>query len=517
MDESKVWLLTAPATPYFVFPGLDEPVDLRSRSIDLLELVRHIVLSRRGVDVSPTGWRSTKKSLSKLLDRIDTIDEIKERLGFKKSELSWKIILRFSKGAVSLQPWIEVDYWLMAEMTDNLVLEYEPEEHKELSVTALKKLIEGSPQELLDDDLQKAVSLWGSSREVAFQFLDSKVLPTVGTFCKYMQNLQSGFIEQPGIPKEIGEFSADFFWNATELNKLVNREDKIIEAILDDKKIPSYYFYDNYAGTKLWLTLADVKTHAPQAAAVAEIERIAPQIAQNFSDVPSLDFISLGPGDGVVDTKIISSLLVEVEDICYRPIDISPLMLATAISHMKGQLFEVDISGVVADFTSKLVRINDSLEASSRGARKLVTISGNTFGNIVNEWNLINRINRVLSPGDFFLIDVGRLERVVGYKDSLRSSVAAQEFYCNPLWSIEAEYDTANLVPEIEDHQHGKSVKLYCKNVSHKRFSSRKVHLFEVKYYENSLFDEMARVLNAEIVQNATESGLRQFALFKKN
>jgi hypothetical protein len=139
-----------------------------------------------------------------------------------------------------------------------------------------------------------------------------------------------------------------------------------------------------------------------------------------------IDIISLGPGDGGKELRILQALLGAEKEarqraawITYAPVDVSiALLIAAGKSARRALLGETGGDDAVsravlpfcADFEEGPLgfsrRLRTSLPGATEGLR-LVAILGNVFGNLRDEEQFVRqKLARLVRPGDFLWIEV---------------------------------------------------------------------------------------------------------------
>jgi SAM-dependent methyltransferase len=141
---------------------------------------------------------------------------------------------------------------------------------------------------------------------------------------------------------------------------------------------------------------------------VGAIEHVLPAITEIIHDriAPGcqLDIVSLGPGDGQVDIRILSELRRRLDVASYRCVDHSLEMLEYVLQRLErsGAVDDLPVTAVCGDFSSLrgFEVLGDHVS--------LLLLTGYTMGNN-NEARLLGDIAEWMRPGDLLLID-GRLQ-----------------------------------------------------------------------------------------------------------
>jgi hypothetical protein len=113
-----------------------------------------------------------------------------------------------------------------------------------------------------------------------------------------------------------------------------------------------------------------------------------------------LALLSLGPGDGEVDSRVLDWFRPQVDVSAYRCVDFSFEMLEFAVRRLRasGAATGLPISAVCADFSEM-----DSWPAPG-GDASLWLLTGYTLGNL-NESVLLSNLSRRMQEGDCLLLD----------------------------------------------------------------------------------------------------------------
>ncbi len=525
MNNAQVCLLLAPSPPLLIFPSDEGPVavELVSRSIDLVDLIHRVAEERRAIPVGNDEWKGAKKSLSKVLKRYGPVDKLKEKLGIDQRSLNWHILFRHAAGKVSLQPWVNVDYWLIHAEVDKLqrngqLPKLEVDQKEATAVSALAELIAEQPTEKIKPALLEASSYWPDSQQVAFQTLTEESEQVISRFILHLTTKEKN-LEQAAIPKlEIGEFPSWFVWSPTAINDLKDRHERIIETILASRPIPETQNFCSYQGTSAWLALSDITLNPNEATSVARIGKIASEIAKNV-DSELIDILSLGPGDGVKDSKLLQAFDDAAIGIHYYPTDISPLMLGIAVGHVRRTIKNIQITGVVTDFSEKTLRTKELvLERKETTKPAFISMLGNTLGNIEQDWRFACSLASSLSANDYLLLETRSTNCLENTLEVEVKETLTRNFYLEPLSAINASYSLDSVYCTVEDERNGIAVKIHCKNVGHERFTPRNVELFKLKHYDNDFFDKLSEEIGAEIIfRSEPNQPFTDIALFRKN
>lgn len=222
----------------------------------------------------------------------------------------------------------------------------------------------------------------------------------------------------------------------------------ILDHARDDDLLPGRYLYDNEVGTDHWVSLCkDLKYNyfhrglrywGEEAAGFVEV--IEGLIGDEF------DFISLGPGDGQKDLEIIRAWVKRDLDVIYYPYDVSLRMIACAVRSVRKLRAPVRLRAVLADFED-LSKIDTVF--ASRDAPNVISLLGNSLGNIADELTFVRNLRALMKPNDLLLLEV-RLKGAGG-GPSEASHPKAKRFYFSPLEHYLAVSYDANKVKSRED------------------------------------------------------------------
>ena len=520
MKEIKVWLLLAadPAQVVFDTPHRLEKLDVSSRSADLTKLISRIAKNRSKVDTTEEEWRSAKKALTNVLGNLDDFEAIKKALELPIKSLPWQMLFKYSAGQVGFQPWVEVDYWLICELNDR---RFGLEEAKpvNIAVTALNSMIKSTLARHTSPELKEASNLWSNTKEIAFRDLEPESGEVLGRLLKYLEKVDQTVERKSNKELETGEFPSWFVWSRSVMNDIRFRRERIVEAILDGNAIPQVQLYCSYESTVAWLSISDVTVNEHEAASVARIAEASKEIAQAIDVEGTVNFLSLGPGDGVKDSKLLEALSQnEKIDVNYCPTDISPLMLGIAVSQVRHKIPQIPVTGIISDLNTKTLRATNVALPKAEDSTTVISFLGNTLGNLDHDWLYIKNINQTLKVGDYFLLEVRTAEALertikVEVNDPLQMS-----FTLVALEAIKANFDLSDICHVTEEDEHGTVVVINCANVSHEKFGPRVIDLDRIKHYNSDYFDKVAKEIGAEILYRIGETDSNtQIALFKKN
>ncbi len=164
----------------------------------------------------------------------------------------------------------------------------------------------------------------------------------------------------------------------------------------DQKRIPSKYFYDE-RGSRLFEEICMLSEYYPTRTEMAILERCAVGLMEHFTGG---DLVEMGSGANWKICRLLDAAKhPHGESIRYVPLDVSESALRAAAEELIGMYRELEVLGIVADFTRDLDRVPDE-------AKRLITLFGGTIGNFTDEESkyLLASVADLMRPGDRFLL-----------------------------------------------------------------------------------------------------------------
>jgi hypothetical protein len=149
---------------------------------------------------------------------------------------------------------------------------------------------------------------------------------------------------------------------------------------------------------------------------VALIDAALPKVVKaakaDAGDLTAVDLVSLGPGDGAIDLRILRRLQADLLLRDYYCLDSSFDLLCYAVKHIlrNKALRDLKIRATCGDFTK--VR-SLGLAANAKGHARLFALTGFTLGNF-REDELLTQISPLMSGQDYLLLDA-RLHHLDGW------------------------------------------------------------------------------------------------------
>jgi len=147
----------------------------------------------------------------------------------------------------------------------------------------------------------------------------------------------------------------------------------------------------------------------------------------------AIDFISLGPGSGEKDKKIISNLISSKYTHWYYPIDISSHLLFQTLKKMTSEFDDtkLKVKGIRANFKS-IERLKFIYQFTNH--INVFLLLGNTLGNY-NETELLNTIRNSMFKDDILVLELNRYTNNLNSTDKYSNS-SYHDFILEPLKSI---------------------------------------------------------------------------------
>jgi hypothetical protein len=163
------------------------------------------------------------------------------------------------------------------------------------------------------------------------------------------------------------------------------------------------YHYANPICAQRWLDVCDDPAYGHQRL-LASIDAVLGDLVAALGARTPVTVVSLGPGDGSVDERVLRGLAAGPGVEAYCGVDFSFELLRRAV-HRLGTAAGIDgpfpIQAVCADFTDVQAR---GLPKPRAGGSRLFTLTGFTLGNY-READLIESIGALMREGDHLLLD----------------------------------------------------------------------------------------------------------------
>lgn len=231
------------------------------------------------------------------------------------------------------------------------------------------------------------------------------------------------------------------------------------------------YAYLDHQSALHWYSLANQSGYVTEHRDNMPLAGIAAQILASIGK-SSIDLIALGAGDGRQEVRLVLHLLEQAgdlftghrADICLYLLDISQPLLSEAYRHAAASLDAqrgVTVWAIQGNFhhLPRYTQLHYAPERAHR--RRVITMLGNTFGNLENEPSFIRHCLVGFAPGDLLLlhVDVARAsaedaDEIRRQDNALRAGVrpAHSEWLGGPLRRYCQGVTDVSLRYELETH-----------------------------------------------------------------
>lgn len=206
---------------------------------------------------------------------------------------------------------------------------------------------------------------------------------------------------------------------------------EILEHADDKAVIPGRYLYDNDVGTDHWVSLCKDRDYAYFHDGLNFWGKEADAFVAAIKEVTGhrFDFISLGPGNGQKDIALIRAWTKDDDlDVIYYPYDVSLKMLSQTVKEIRDSHIPIRLRAVLADFAN-LSQMETVFAA--RDAPNVISLLGNSLGNISDELSFVSRLWALMTAGDLLLLEVRLNGGQAGLAELER--LKAKRFYFSPL------------------------------------------------------------------------------------
>lgn len=186
-----------------------------------------------------------------------------------------------------------------------------------------------------------------------------------------------------------------------------------IRGFLTKEVIPEKFLYQTVTGARRWMELCGDPLYYAFSESLKFLDKVAEQVIGTIDAKvleSSPDFVSLGPGTGHKDVRLLTALLDRCGDnksLFYYPFDISKRMLESV--HEKMVLTEnlkrnIRIKCIEAEFDDLALFYNPVF--NWRKEPNIVSFLGNTLGNMPNEVSFLEMLCKTMHFGDYFILEV---------------------------------------------------------------------------------------------------------------
>ena len=203
--------------------------------------------------------------------------------------------------------------------------------------------------------------------------------------------LHSTFVVDPSMYR-VGDYDS-----------LASTYSKLSEVVRTDLR----YHYTGPICARRWQALCEHAEYGHQEL-VGLVDEVAPGLIRRLKKLGEgrrlLNLISLGPGDGEIDTRLLQHLENEFEINCYHCVDTSFELLRSAVNRVSRaglRHSDLHIRAVCGDFT-KMRKLLFPTQAQKMV--NLYCLTGFTLGNY-NEELLLSGVAQGLSQSDFLFLD----------------------------------------------------------------------------------------------------------------
>ena len=216
--------------------------------------------------------------------------------------------------------------------------------------------------------------------------------------------------------------------------------------------VPPRYLYSAEAGADQWIRLCrDVSYQYHRDTVGFWLGSAGEEIAgliQTELGRNSIDYVSLGCGDGRKDAGIVGHWLASQADVLYYPYDVSLQLVTRAVREVHGISTDggrLHTKAVLADF-DQLNAMGDVFR--QRASPKVVALLGGSLGNLQRELELLFKVKEAMSSEDLLLLEV-RLASDRSQKAELELAAEAG-FYLGALRGLGFPFETDKATYRIE-------------------------------------------------------------------
>lgn len=256
------------------------------------------------------------------------------------------------------------------------------------------------------------------------------------------------------------------------------------------------------SGAANWLTLAKEAAYAAPEMQTPAARAFARFIESAGLKGQAIDLISLGPGDGELDTRLIRDAAARCTVRNYYPLDISVELLQRTVEQTSTVCRQnrISMKAILGDFLElRRYRPIYGYDAFVN----VVTLVGFTFGNY-DENRLLNKLANALNPGDLLIMDARLHDLAEVDEDTIRERgaellprfqhAANNRFAFGPVeMATRADFAQATIEQELSDRhttvEDAFNVVTYCRNLdttlrSGRRIAQRRLDLAVTTFYQ---------------------------------
>ncbi len=224
-------------------------------------------------------------------------------------------------------------------------------------------------------------------------------------------------------------------------------KESIKQSLLKGEYIPEFYYYFTEEGAEFWIRMTSDHEYRFHNNSINLIRSFSSKVATRIREITdSIDFISLGSGDGKKDHDILTKMVTDQNiNVTYYPIDISDKLLIECIKNVFRDNLDylgVKTKAILGDITDLAVLKSVYEDCPSTN---LFSILGNTFGNS-DEAVILEALQSSMYSGDFLLLEVNCDTSEMEHKNSFLTSDLVLEYACLPLTILGLDVDLNKII-----------------------------------------------------------------------
>lgn len=183
--------------------------------------------------------------------------------------------------------------------------------------------------------------------------------------------------------------------------------DPVLQRLFPSALPPTWYLralYFSKVGVYEWLRMSSKSDYPGGSVEEDPVIRMFLKGLDKLKRVPIDLFMSLGSGDGRIDSVLLSKLRSTHTGLQYIPVDISDILLKTCLSNLS-QFSQIPLA-IRGDFEDGMEYLATHVERLRTG-RILWSLLGNTLGSLDRgEKHFVRQLRLVAKPGDLWLVSV---------------------------------------------------------------------------------------------------------------
>jgi uncharacterized SAM-dependent methyltransferase len=240
----------------------------------------------------------------------------------------------------------------------------------------------------------------------------------------------------------------------------IRLREQVRTSVQGERPLPPHLLYVTDQGFDSWLRLSEDTRYLAFQDSLLFLTRSSDDVADAVFDAvgsADVDFISLGPGNGRKDILLLRAMLQrengKAEELYYYPFDLSPNMVAAAMTNVVGDS-EVrsrlgQAKAIISDFASLPVF---KVVYQYRPGPNVLVFLGNTLGNFSDDLGFVRQLHRSMFVKDLLLLEV-RLKAEADELVTADASPNFKRFDFGPLELLGIRFDadklTYNTLSEI--------------------------------------------------------------------